>query len=78
MQYVRIGLFCDEAGKRSLHPRGGITQKLQILHRPGRIADLQLNAMAREYARVLSCEALVLRSWGAGCHRKMSRWKRID
>ena len=42
-----------EGGEGCLHPRGGITQQIKILYCASRVADLQLNTMARKDASVL-------------------------
>jgi hypothetical protein len=53
------GLGEAEGREGRLYTRSGITQQFEILHRAGRVADFQIDAMPRNYPSVLLREIFV-------------------
>src|SRR3954449_9607844 len=50
-----------EGGERRLYARIGIAQQIDILHRAGRVADFQGDAMTLKYPSVLLREVVIAR-----------------
>jgi hypothetical protein len=55
-----------EGREGGLHPGRGIAQPIKILHGTGKVADLQLDAVARKDAGVLPRKVVVPRSCRPG------------
>jgi len=67
-----------ERSEGCLHPRGGITQQIQILDCASRVADLQLDTVASKYLSILLRSDLVPGSLHPGRDYEVTRRQRID
>jgi hypothetical protein len=69
-----------EAERRDgcLDPRRWVAQQIQILHCAGRVADRQLDTMAREYLSVSLGNIVVPGSCRSRCDYEARRWQRIN
>ena len=67
-----------EGGQRRLHAGGWVAQQCQILERADRVADGELDTVAREYPRVLPRDPLVARPRRGGRDNETTRRQRID
>jgi hypothetical protein len=67
-----------EGREGGLDPGGGIAQPIKILHGAGKVADLQLNTMARQDASVLPRKVVVPGTCRPGGDCEVTWWQRID
>src|SRR5262249_5959191 len=78
-EMVRIaGPSKAERGERRLHLRGRVAQQIQVFHRAGGVADLQVDAVASQYPGVALGEVVIPGLRYAGSDDEVTRRKRID
>jgi hypothetical protein len=67
-----------EGREGGLHPGGRIAQPIKIFGGAGKVADFQLDALAREDASVLPGKVIVPRSSRPRRDYEATWWQRID
>src|SRR5262249_43754714 len=78
-EMVRIaGLSEAERGERRLHLRGRVAQQIQVFHRTGGGAGLQVDAVPSEYPGIAPGEVVIPRPCYAGSDDEVTRRQRID